>query len=66
VTVKEAEERARDVASATGSVLAEVPGEFSAEFEADVAAYVCGDIGAHELAERAVGGFRRPPGAEDR
>ena len=63
---KEAEQRARDVASVTGSVLAEVPGEVSAEFEADIAAYIRGDIGSHELAERAVGRFRRPSGPQDR
>lgn len=49
-----ARRRARDVASATGSVLAELPGEFDDEDEADAAAYIHGDIDAHEFAERAV------------
>lgn len=54
-----AEERAQDVASVTGSVLAEVPGELSRESEEDVAAYIRGDIGSHEVARRAVARSRR-------
>ena len=59
---KEAEGRTQDVRRATGSVFAEVPGEFSAEFEADVAAHVRGveDHGSHELAHRAVGCVFQP------
>ncbi len=51
---KDALRRAREVASATGSVLAELPGEFSQEDEADTEAYIKGEIDAHEAAERTV------------
>ena len=54
----EAGRRAREVASATGSVLAELPGRFSAEEETDVEAYINGDIDAHEAAERTVARWR--------
>ena len=58
--------RAREVASATGSVLAELPGEFSPDEEADVNAYIRGEIDAHEAAERTVARWRERSAARAR
>ncbi len=62
----EAERRARGVASDAGSVLAEVPGEFSPEAEADAEAYIRGEIDAHEAAERTVARWREHSAARAR
>lgn len=51
--------RARHVASSAGSVLAELPGEFSPEAEANAAAYIRGEITAHEATERTATFWRR-------
>lgn len=46
-------------ASARGSVLAEVPGEFSPEFEADSAMALRGEITMEELERRTIDRWRR-------
>ena len=49
-------------ASARGSVLAEVPGPFSPEFEADSALALRGEISLEELERRTVERWRRAAG----
>lgn len=51
--------RAREVASATGSVLAELPGEFSPEAEANIEAYIRGELDIDEAVERTVAYWRK-------
>ena len=57
-------ELAEAFASARGSVLAEVPGEFSAEFEADSAMALRGEISLEELERRTVDRWRRAAGEQ--
>ncbi|MBO0690828.1 MAG: hypothetical protein J2P40_14810 [Candidatus Dormibacteraeota bacterium] len=52
-------ELAEAFASARGSVLAEVPGEFSPEFEADSAMALRGEITMEELERRTIDRWRR-------
>lgn len=46
--------RAQEVASATGSVLAEMPGEFSTEAEVNIKAYIRGELDINEAVEHTV------------
>ena len=54
-------ERRQAAAEARASVLAELPGEFTPEFEEDLRQAVDGAISADELRDRAVRRHRRTP-----
>ncbi|MDA8393483.1 MAG: hypothetical protein M0Z87_11960 [Actinomycetota bacterium] len=56
---EDARRRAQQVASASASVLAELPGDFGEASEAEVAAYIRGEIDAHQLAERTASYWRK-------
>lgn len=59
--VMEYQERRRAAASATASVLAELPGQFSPEVRAGLEQVVEGTLSADELYTRTLERHRRPP-----